>query len=158
MKCGRFLKHSRPICRPIGYKYAYSWSSLNMHIRWSAIFLLLSLTQTLTRNVGRCPTWWPPCGICGALCESSVIAFLVTRRKVWLAPASGVPCSNAANRRTQDFDVSLKWILHRAKFCLTVRGIKDPQKCRHSVPCSPGDGQTSCTVWLASGERRRCMQ
>jgi len=21
---------------------------------------------------------------------------------------------------------------------------------------SPGDGQTSCTVWLASGERRRC--
>jgi len=33
----------------------------------------------------------------GALCESSVIPFLVARRKVWLTPAAGVPCSNAAN-------------------------------------------------------------
>jgi len=33
----------------------------------------------------------------GALCESSVIPFLVRRRKFWLAPAAGVPCSNAAN-------------------------------------------------------------
>ena len=35
----------------------------------------------------------------GALCESSVIQFLVPlpRRKVWLMPAAGVPCSNAAN-------------------------------------------------------------
>ena len=40
----------------------------------------------------------------GALCESPVIPFLVPRRKVWLAPAAGVPCSNAANRRTQDLD------------------------------------------------------
>jgi len=32
----------------------------------------------------------------GALCESSVIPFLVPRRKVWLTPAAGVPCSNAA--------------------------------------------------------------
>jgi len=31
------------------------------------------------------------------LCESSVIPFLVPRRKVWLTPAAGVPCSNAAN-------------------------------------------------------------
>jgi len=31
------------------------------------------------------------------LCESSVFPFLVTRRKVWLTPAAGVPCSNAAN-------------------------------------------------------------
>jgi len=35
----------------------------------------------------------------GALCESSVIPFLVPRRKVWLTPAAGVPCSNAANTR-----------------------------------------------------------
>ena len=34
----------------------------------------------------------------GALCESSVIPFLV-RHKVWLTPAAGVPCSNAANTR-----------------------------------------------------------
>jgi len=35
----------------------------------------------------------------GALCERSVIPFLVSRRKVWLIPAAGVPCSNAANIR-----------------------------------------------------------
>jgi len=33
----------------------------------------------------------------GALCESSVIPFLVPRRKVLLTPAAGVPCSNAVN-------------------------------------------------------------
>ena len=33
----------------------------------------------------------------GALCESSVIPFLVPRRNVWLTPAAGVPCSNADN-------------------------------------------------------------
>ena len=39
----------------------------------------------------------------GAVCESSVIPFLVPRRKVWLTPSGRVPCSNAANigeRRT----------------------------------------------------------
>jgi len=35
--------------------------------------------------------------IAGALCKSCVIPFLVPRRKVWLTPADGVPCSNAAN-------------------------------------------------------------
>jgi len=33
----------------------------------------------------------------GALCESSVIPFFVQRCIVWLTPAVGVPCSNAAN-------------------------------------------------------------
>jgi len=33
----------------------------------------------------------------GALCKSSIIAFLVPRRKVWLTPVAGVPCCNAAN-------------------------------------------------------------
>jgi len=33
----------------------------------------------------------------GALCESCVISFLVPRRKVWLTPTAGVPCSNTAN-------------------------------------------------------------
>ena len=33
----------------------------------------------------------------GDLCESSVIPFLAPRRKAWLTPAGGVPCSNAAN-------------------------------------------------------------
>jgi len=33
----------------------------------------------------------------GTLCKRSVIPFLVTRRKVRLTPAAGVPCNNAAN-------------------------------------------------------------
>jgi len=33
----------------------------------------------------------------GAVCQSSVIPFLVQRHKVWLTPAAGVSCSNAAN-------------------------------------------------------------
>jgi len=33
----------------------------------------------------------------GALCERSVIPFLVLRRTVWLTPTAGVPCSDAAN-------------------------------------------------------------
>jgi len=53
--------------------------------------------------------------ISGALCESSVIPFLVPRRKVWLRPAAGVT-------RTQDLDA--KWILHVAKFC---HGAKAPK-------------------------------
>ena len=43
----------------------------------------------------------------GAVCESSLIPFLVPRRKVWLTPAARMPCSNAANpqyTRTQDLD------------------------------------------------------
>ena len=35
----------------------------------------------------------------GALCESFVIPFLVPRRILWLTPADGVPCSNAAKTR-----------------------------------------------------------
>jgi len=51
----------------------------------------------------------------GALCESSVIPFLVPCRNVWLTPTTRVPCSNAANnRRTQDLGVTC--ILHLGKF------------------------------------------
>ena len=32
-----------------------------------------------------------------AVYESSVIPFRVPRRKVWLTPAAGVPCSNASS-------------------------------------------------------------
>ena len=35
----------------------------------------------------------------GALCESSVIPFLVPHRKLWLIPTAQVPCSNDANIR-----------------------------------------------------------
>jgi len=38
----------------------------------------------------------------GTLCESSVIPFFVPRRKVWLTPAAGMLCSNAANIRERN--------------------------------------------------------
>ena len=36
-------------------------------------------------------------GLGGAVCETSVIPFLVPRHKVWITPAAGVLCSNADN-------------------------------------------------------------
>ena len=33
----------------------------------------------------------------GAFCRSSIIPSLLSRCKVWLTLAAGVPCSNAAN-------------------------------------------------------------
>ena len=65
----------------------------------------------------------------GAACESSVIPFLVPRRKVWLRPAAGVPCSNPAKIRERK-----TWT--QSEFCTwqnSVRG-QDPQKCTYSVP------------------------
>jgi len=44
-----------------------------------------------TRNVAQCPTWWPPSRI--------YVAPSLQRRKVWLTPTTGVPCSNAAYTR-----------------------------------------------------------
>jgi len=41
--------------------------------------------------------------------------------------------------------------LHLVKF---RQGARDPKMYIYCI--SPGDGQTSCRVWLASGERRRC--
>jgi len=40
----------------------------------------------------------------GALGESSVIPFLVLRRKLWLTPTTRMPCSNAANIGERDLD------------------------------------------------------
>jgi len=38
-----------------------------------------------------------PRNIDGALCDSSIIPFLETQRRVWLTPTTRVPCCNAAN-------------------------------------------------------------
>jgi len=43
----------------------------------------------------------------GAVCESCIIPFLVPRRKVWLTPAAGVLCSNAANIGERKTDAKL---------------------------------------------------
>jgi len=52
---------------------------------------IFHLTVKWTRNVGQCPTWWPPCRI--------QVAPSVQCRKVWLTPTTRVPCSNAAKMR-----------------------------------------------------------
>ena len=82
--------------------------------------------------------------------ESSVIPFLVPRRKVWLTPTAPVPCSNVANigeRKT--------WT--QSELCTGQNSVggQEPPKCTYSVPAQE-TGQTSCKVWLASDERRRC--
>jgi len=59
----------------------------------------------------------------GALCESSVIPFLVTRHKVWLTATDRVPCSNAAN-----IGKCMTWT--QSEFCSwqnSVRGQKPPK-------------------------------
>jgi len=72
-----------------------------------------------------------------------------TPKTLGLTPTARVPCINAANtgeRKT----------LTQSEFCTwqnCLRG-KSPQKCIQWT--SPGDGQTSCKVWLTSVERHRC--
>jgi len=64
-----------------------------------------------------------------AVCESSVIPFLVLRRRVWLRPAAEVPSSNTANIREHK-----TWT--QSEFCTcqnSVREQKPPPKCIHSV-------------------------
>jgi len=66
----------------------------------------------------------------GAVCESSVIPFLVARRKVCLTPTAPVPRSNAANigeRKT--------WT--QSEFCTgqnSVTGQELPRKFIHNLP------------------------
>ena len=61
----------------------------------------------------------------GALCESSLNPFRVPRRKVWLTPTAGVPCSDAAN-----IHVGERKTWTQNEFCTwqnSVRG-KSPRK------------------------------
>jgi len=85
-----------------------------------------------------------------ALCESSVIPFLVTHHKVWLRAAARAPCSHTAN-----ISECKTWL--QSEFCIWPNAIRGQQPPKMYTQCtSPGDGQTSCKVWLASGEQRRC--
>jgi len=66
----------------------------------------------------------------GALCESSVIPFLVPRHKVWLKPIARVPCSNAANIRERT-----TWT--QSEFCPwqnSVTGQQPPKMYMYIVP------------------------
>jgi len=87
----------------------------------------------------------------GALCESPVIPFLVPRCKVWLTPADGVPCSNATN--IGECKTWKQSEFARGKF---PSGSSSSKNVYIQLCNSPGDGQTSRKVWLASVERHRC--
>jgi len=65
----------------------------------------------------------------GALCKSSVIPFLVPRRKVWLTPDAGVPCSNAENIGER------KTLGRKVNFATgkIPSGGNSPQKCIYSA-------------------------
>jgi len=65
-----------------------------------------------------------------ALCESSVIPFLVVRRKFWLTPAARMPCSNAVNIGERN-----TWT--QSEVCTPgkiLSGGKGPRKCIYDVP------------------------
>jgi len=73
-----------------------------------------------------------------------------TSRKVWLMPTTWVLCSNAANTGE-----CKTWT--QSEVCTWQNSVRGQQPPKMYIWCtSPGDGQRSCTVWLASGERRRC--
>jgi len=82
----------------------------------------------------------------GGLCESSVIPFLVLRRKVWLTPAAGVPCINAANIRERK-----TWTQSEFRTWQNSFRAEAPKNV-YILFTSPEDGK----VWLTYGERRRC--
>jgi len=67
--------------------------------------------QNLTnyRNVGQWPTWWSPCRI--------YVAPSVQRRKDWLTPTAGVPCSNAARTRKP---LKFAWCQTRQQFSAVI--------------------------------------
>ena len=50
-----------------------------------------TIKKCLTRNVGQCPSWWPPCQI--------QVTPSVQCREVWLTLTAIVPCSNTAKTR-----------------------------------------------------------
>jgi len=64
----------------------------------------------------------------GALCDSSVIPFLVPCRKFWLTPAAGVPCSNAANIRERKTWRKVNFVRGEIP-----SGGNSPRKCIYSV-------------------------
>jgi len=84
----------------------------------------------------------------GAVFESSVLRFLVPRRKVWLTPAAGVQCNNAAN-------ITEGKTCAQREFCTWQNSVRGQQPPEMHICTSSGDGRTLCKVWLASGERRR---
>jgi len=88
----------------------------------------------------------------GALCESSVIPFLVARRKCLLTPAARLPCSNAANigeRKTWTHSE-----LAPDKIPSGAR-LKRPRKCIYSVPAQETAKRRARFGWPAVSDKFR---
>jgi len=82
--------------------------------------------------------------------QSSVIPFLVPRRKVWLTLSAWVPCSNAVNIRE-----CKSWT--QSEFCTWQNSVRWQEPLKIYTKCtSPGDDQTLCIIWMTSVERCRC--
>jgi len=73
---------------------------------------------------------------------------------VRLTPTARVPCNrpNAANV------VECK-IWTQSEFCTWQNSVRGQESLKMYIQCtSPGDGQTSCKVWLTSVAHRRCSK
>jgi len=111
--------------------YHVTFTSLTLLSANTVIFCLRNVHNTLEQlQYGSMPNVMTACpNIGGALSESSVIPFLVPRRKVWLTTAAGVPCSNAANtgeRKTWTF----------SEYCTgqnSARGSRATEKCIYTL-------------------------
>jgi len=99
------------------------------------------------------------------VCESFVIPVLVPRCKVRLTPAAGVPCSNAANKGECKIGCEVNFAPDKSppggqssRMYRPMHKLRKkwPSAAHHRITLSGCIFATSCKVWLASGERRRC--
>jgi len=114
-----------------------TFTSLTLLSANTVIFCLRNVHNTLEQlQCGSMPNVMAARpNIDGALCKSSVglIPFLVPRRKLWLTPAAGLPCSNAANtgeRKTWTHTVNIA----PGKI---PSGGKSPRKCIYRLVYQP---------------------
>ena len=70
--------------------------------------------------------------------------FLVSLRKVWLTPTARVPCSNAAT-----IGECKTWNERNVNFAPDKIPLGDNSPQNVYILYQPGDGQTSCKVWLS---------
>jgi len=84
----------------------------------------------------------------GAVCESSVIPFIVSRRKVWQTPQ--LECRAVTLIIWENARLGRKVNFARGEMS---SGGKSPRKCIYSAIAQ--ETERSCKVWLASGERSR---
>ena len=64
-------------------------------------------------------------------------------------------CLSCEDTARETYAMVHRWT--QSEFCTWQNSVRGQEPPKMYIKCaSPGDGQTSCKVWLASGERRRC--